>query len=118
MIDGDLLVKELEKLLNDNIEKLLIPHVRGNSIRIKHHIIRKSKAGWLIYDIKENQQIAKMFSKTAAIALAKTLAQGLDEIEKIQYLDFNIKKNYNDAIFAKHSLIKTNNQIIIRKLNL
>lgn len=111
MIDNALLVKELERLLNDNIEKLLIPHVRGNSIRIKDHIIRRSRAGWLVYNINDDCQVGRLFSKTAAVALAKTLAQGKDYRQQIEKLDGNIQKNYNDAVFAKYSLIKSKDEM-------
>ncbi len=110
MISNKNLVEQLERLLDENIKKVLIPHVRGNSIRIKDHIVRKSKAGWLVYNAKKNHQIARMFSKTAAVALAKTLAQGRDEFKTINQLDGYIQKHYNDALFARHVMLNTHDE--------
>lgn len=107
MINNANLVTELERLLNENLERVCLPYVRGNSIRIKNHIIRKSKAGWLVYNIKDNVQIAQLFSKTAAIALAKSLAEGADKKELITYYDKKLQKHFLDAMFFQHHLTNT-----------
>ena len=45
------LLKELEKLIEDNIRpELCFPIQRGNSIRIGKMIVRNSKRGYLIFD--------------------------------------------------------------------
>lgn len=111
MTNNDVLVSDLKRLLDENLERILVPHVNGNSIRIKHHIIRNSKAGWLVYSIKENHQIAKMFSKTAAVALAKSLAEGNNEIKIISRYDVIIQKNYLDAMFFKYNMGTTNDDV-------
>lgn len=100
------LITVLEELINSKIEDYSIPHVGNNSIRIKHYVVRHSKkAGWLIYDTQKNTQLAKMFCKTSAIALAKTLADSR-EGKRIQIfeLDKLIEKHYNDCIFYKHTM--------------
>jgi hypothetical protein len=111
MIDNASVVSELEKMLNENLEHVLLPHVRGNSIRIKNYIIRKSKAGWLVYCIKENNQIAKLFSKTAAVAVAKSLAEGNNTLEEITHYDTRLQKHYLDAMFFKYNIAHTNNKM-------
>ena len=101
------LVEALEELINSKIENYSIPHVKGNSIRIKHLVVRYSnKAGWLIYDTKNNIQIAKMFCKTSAIALAKVLADNKSSQNKVLHLDKVIEKHYNDCVFYKHTMHK------------
>lgn len=100
----------LEEIINSNLEDLAIPHVKGNSIRIKQFIVRHSKkAGWLVYDAKENKQVAQMFCKSAAIALAKTLAEKRPQKSRICSLDKLIQKHVNDCMFYKHSMERTDN---------
>jgi hypothetical protein len=102
------LVEGLERLLAENIEQLPIPHVTRNSIRIRHYIVRYSKkAGCLVYDIKENEQVALMFCKTGAVALAKTLAEGTGQAKKIYTIDNIIQKHYLDAMFHRNTVLTT-----------
>jgi hypothetical protein len=100
------LLGSLEELINSKIEDLSIPHIKGKSIRIKSLIVRHSKkAGWLIYDTKSNTQVAKMFCKTSAIALAKIIADKQTQ-RKTEVLDLDkiIQKHYNDCVFYKHTM--------------
>ena len=76
------LLNDLEEIVNRGLEDSAIPHQRGNSIRIKHVIIRKSPKGYLIYDAKENKQVVRTYFKTTAVAIAKNLAQGKDITEQ------------------------------------
>ncbi len=100
------LLNDLEEIVNRGLEDSAIPEARGNSIRIKHIIIRKSPKGYLIYDAKENRQVVRTYFKTTAIAIAKNLAQGLDITEKLIALDRTMLKHYNDAVFYKHAIKK------------
>jgi hypothetical protein len=102
------LIKSLEEIINEGIEQIALPYKKGNSIRIKHMIVRKSAAGWLVYDSKNNRQIAALFSKSAAIALAKGMAQDKDVFNKVKRADQAIKKNYIDCLFYRNILKKTN----------
>lgn len=104
------LAKELETLINDKIDTSLLPYVKGKSIRIGHVIVRETKAKFfLVFDTKENKEIAKMFCKTSAVALAKSVAANKSKIaiDKIIHLDKVIAKNYTDAMFYKHTMYKT-----------
>ena len=47
----------LEELLNDPRYLDLIPHQKGNSIRIGKYVIRENKSGFLIYDCEINKWI-------------------------------------------------------------
>jgi hypothetical protein len=97
------LAKELEYLINKNLDTSYFPYVKGKSIRIGHIIVRETKVGFfLVFDTRENKEVAKMFCKTAAVALAKSIARNRNQIKTIKELDKVIEKNYNDAIFHKH----------------
>ena len=101
------LLNDLEEIVNRGLEDSAIPVARGNSIRIKHVIIRKSPKGYLIYDAKENRQVVRTYFKTTAVAIAKNLAQGIDITNKAIEFDDTMLKHYNDAVFYKHSIRKT-----------
>ena len=101
------LLYDLEEIVNRGLEDSAIPHARGNSIRIKHIIIRKSPKGYLIYDAKENKQVVRTYFKTTAVAIAKNLAQGKDITEQAMEFDGTMLKHYNDAIFYKHAIRNT-----------
>ena len=108
------LALELENLINNTIDKSFLPYVKGKSIRIGHVIVRETKVGFfLVFDTKENQEIAKMFCKTGAVALAKSIVSKQDnaEIKLIKTLDDIISKNFNDAIFYKHTINVTKDSI-------
>lgn len=102
------LLNDLEEIVNRGLEDSAIPYSRGNSIRIKHIVVRKSPKGYLIYDAKENRQIVRTFFKTTAVAIAKNLAQGNDITEKAMEFDNTMLKHYNDAVFYKHCINKSN----------
>ena len=101
------LLNDLEEIVNRGLEDSAIPHQRGNSIRIKHVIIRKSPKGYLIYDAKENKQVVRTYFKTTAVAIAKNLAQGNDITETAMEFDELMLKHYNDAIFYRNSIRNT-----------
>ena len=100
------LARELENLINNKIDTSYLPYVKGKSIRIGHIIIRETKAQFfLVFDTKENKEVAKMFCKTAAVALAKNIVQKRsDAIGRIKQLDERICKHFTDAIFYKHTM--------------
>ena len=106
------LIQELYDLINDNIEKYSIPHVDKKSIRIKQYIIRQNKnKNWLVINAKKNKKIGTYFSKTSAIALAKTLSENQNNKTKIRELDNIIQKNNNDNIFYEHIIKRTKSKI-------
>ena len=101
------LLNDLEEIVNRGLEDSAIPYARGNSIRIKHVVIRKSPKGYLIYDAKENRQVTRTYFKTTAVAIAKNLAHGKDITEKAIEFDQMMLKHYNDAVFYKNSIRKS-----------
>ena len=100
------LAKELEALINRNLDTSYFPYVKGKSIRIGHIIVRETRFGFLVFNTKTNKEVDKMFCKTSAVALAKLEASGKlsNPIEHIKKLDKEIEKNYNDAVFYKHTM--------------
>jgi hypothetical protein len=54
--------------------------------------------------MKDNCQIARVFFKSTAIAIAKNIAQGKNYTDKILNLEEKMSKHYNDALFFKHSM--------------
>jgi len=97
--------QELEYLINKNLDTSFFPYVKGKSVRVGHIIVRETKVGFfLVFDTKENKEIAKMFCKTAALALAKSILKNRNQIKKIKELDRYIEKHYNDAVFHKHTM--------------
>jgi hypothetical protein len=104
------LSNKLEELINDNIDKEAIPYVKGNSIRIKNIVVRKSKTGWLIYDTETNTQLARLFCRSSALAYANVVAKGSKTIRPILELDKIIQKHYNDCVFYLHTLKKTTDE--------
>ena len=104
------LLNDLEEIVNRGLEDGAIPYARGNSIRIKHMVIRKSPKGYLIYDAKENRQVTRTYFKTTAVAIAKNLAQGIDITETAMEFDDTMLKHYNDAIFYRNSIRNTTDE--------
>ena len=106
------LLHDLEEIVNKGLEDSAMPYQRGNSIRIKHIVVRKSPKGYLIYDAKENRQIVRTYFKTTAVAIAKNLAQGVDITETAMEFDDTMLKHYNDAVFYKNSIRKCKDDFV------
>ena len=119
-MNSEKLLIDLEEIVNKGLEDVTIPYAKGNSIRIKHIVIRTSPKGYLIYDSKENCQITRVHFKTTAIAIANSLANGRNITEKIVEFDNLMLKHYNDAVFYKHSMKKCNDpfKIEVRRTRL
>lgn len=104
------LASELENLINNSLDMSFFPYVKGKSVRIKHVVVRETSFGFLVFDTKENQEIAKTFCKTSALALAKNIAFERNRITEIKDLDKFIQKHYNDALFFKHTIRVTKDE--------
>ena len=101
------LLKELQHLIDEKLDPSLFPYQKGNSIRIGKIVVRDSKKGFLIYDCQENRQVAITFSKTAALALAKSLSKGTNITSTVMDLDKTIQKNFMDALFFTNTIKTT-----------
>jgi len=105
------LVNELKALIEQGLEDVSFPYVKGNSVRIGNAIVRTSKSGNFVFDMKYKRQIAHTFCKTAAVAIAKKHAEGQNVVNEVMKLDYEIEKNYNDAVFFQHSYDKSNDEL-------
>lgn len=98
------LLKDLEELLESEMLTNPLPVIKGNSIRIKNYIIRKTKIGYAIYDCNLKQQITSTSFKKSAIAIAKTLSEGANCVDKIAALDREALKHYNDILVYRNTI--------------
>jgi len=96
------IVDDLKKLLDSNIDPSMFPYAKGNSIRIKNYVIRETKHGYTVWDIKEEKIVASLFCKTSAIAFVKAKIKNRN-IPKVIHLDKLVMKHYNDAVFHKYT---------------
>jgi len=102
---------ELEKIIAEGLQDIPIPYKKGNSIRIGHMVVRKNKFGYLVLDIKNQNQIATTQFKTSAVAMAKTFPAEPHRINTILKIDRELTKHYNDAMFYKHTINSTDDSI-------
>lgn len=108
------MIDELEDIIESGLSKHVFPYVKGNSIRINKYAIRENKKGlYLVFDCEKNTQIAKTHFKTSAVAIAKSLAEGKNAVARIEDLDLNLLKHYNDALFYRQT-IKTSKDPDVR----
>ena len=101
------IIKDLQEIIEANLDPSMFPYKKGNSIRIGKIVIRESRAGYLVYDIESNSQIAKTFCKTAAVAIAKSITKNRSNVQRVLELDKLIEKYYNDCVFYKYTINKT-----------
>ena len=97
-------LKDLQEIIEANIDPTLFPYQKGNSLRIGSIVIRESSKGHLVYCAKANKQIARTFSKTAAVAIARG-----GDVKDILQLDNEIMKHFNDCLFYKNTIKKSKN---------
>lgn len=106
------LIKTLEELMDAQLEQTPVPVVKGNSIRIKNAIVRKNKYGYHVFDLVDKSHIGYTHSKTSALAMARCVAiKQTDSLNNIKYLDNKLSKYYMDAVFYKHTVENTKDDI-------
>lgn len=105
MINKIKVIRDLEDLLDVSIDPTYFPYKKGNSIRVGRYVVRENRRGFFrIFDCERNSQIAETFCKTSALALAKSLASGVDQRTRILNLDRELQKWYNDCVFYKYNI--------------
>ena len=104
-------LRHLEELLNDPRYLDLIPHKKGNSIRIGKYVIRENRTGFLIYDCEINKKLNSTHSKSAALALVKGWQEGKKNQSEILRLDQIVRKNEVDSTFYKHTIKTTKDDV-------
>lgn len=104
-------IEELEDIVESKITEYPIPYKKGNSVRIGHVIIRKSKShGYIVFDSKTNKSVTNTFSIVGALAVAKAVINKAPIRSIIQY-DNIIEKNYNDSCFYYHIMQGNSNEV-------
>ena len=98
-------LKDLQEIIEANIDPTLFPYQKGNSLRIGSIVIRESTKGHLVYCAKANKQIARTFCKTAAVAIARG-----GDVQDILQLDNEIMKHFNDCIFYNNTMKNSKNE--------
>jgi hypothetical protein len=110
MIDIEVALNELKLIVSKNIHDHIIPEQQGNVIRVGYIVIRYSDSiGFLVFDTRKQTQVAKYYSKYAALAFSKNYMLGKDT-DAISFLDKAIEKNENDIIFFQHTIENTSNE--------
>lgn len=98
------LVKDFEFIINKVLSKSILPYKKGNCIRIGKSAIRKTKQGYIVFDVRKNDRIACTYHKTSAVAIAKNHAEGNDHIiPDVLEFDDVISKNDIDSKFYKNT---------------
>ena len=111
-MDTSRLGKTLKKFIDEQAEKYCLPIQHGNSVRIKNFVVRKNSHGFLLYDLKTNRQVKTTFTKTAALAMANQLIMdNNDTIKSILQVDDAIQSKYNECIFYKNTIARTEDDI-------
>ena len=111
-MDLQKLSKKLRKFIDKQAETISLPIQHGNSLRIKNYVVRENSLGFLLYDIKEHRQVATTFTKTAALAMAKQMAQNKSkDIRFIGATDDQIHHKYNECVFYKHTIARSDDEI-------
>jgi hypothetical protein len=112
-MDLQKLSEQLKSFIDAQAESICMPIQHGNSVRIKNYVVRKNNHGLhLLYDIKQHKQVATTFTKTAALAMARQMAQNKSEyIRFIGATDDQIHHKYNECVFYKHTIARTDDEI-------
>ncbi len=105
MKDRTTVAKEILQLIDQETNKLCVPIQQGNSVTIKHMVVSESAQGFLVINALTDQTVACTFSKTAAVAIAKSHARGtVDHTAQILKIDSQIQHKYNDCVHFKHTI--------------
>lgn len=103
--------KQILSFIDEQAEKFCMPIQQGNSVRIKHLVVRENSYGFLLYDLKQHRQIKTTFTKTAALAMAKQLASNNKTcLRTIETMDDKIQDKYNECVFYKHTMSRTEDE--------
>ena len=105
MKDRKTVAKEILQLIDQETNKLCVPIQQDNSVTIKHMVVRESAQGFSVINALTDQQVACTFSKTAAVAIAKSHANGsATHTPMILKIDDKIQQKYNDCVHFKHTI--------------
>lgn len=104
-------LEELKDLIDVKMKEYKLPYTDGRVIRIDKFLIRPSKQfGYIIVNTENNKSLATVFSKIAAIAVAKALLQK-KPLKNIMHYDSIIEKNFNDTQFYCNIIESTDDDL-------
>jgi len=102
------LSEELTTLLDNCTIKYPLPYKKGSSIFIGKIVIRKTKSGYLLYDVQNKEQVCTTFSKYGALAIAKQFTNSKNShVDKLQELDRAYQKHKDDERVYNYNLSRT-----------
>jgi len=104
-------IKHLSEIMDKQIDPAMFPYEKNNRINIGSFSIAQTKDCYSVKSYKTNRIVAQTFSKTAAVAIAKSLNKGKNVTKRILELDHMIMKHYVDCMFYKNSLKKCKDDI-------
>jgi|SRR5210317_1525726 hypothetical protein len=98
------LSEKLAELIDKSVQKYCVPIQKGNSVRIKHTVIRTNKHNHLVIDLRYNKQIGTFFSKTGAVACAVSNTKGDGNTQYIVRMDRKLQEKYLECLNYKRIL--------------
>jgi len=98
--------EQLHDFIEHAVDPVMFPYQKGSKINIGSYSIIKGKHSYTIKSYKTNAVIEETFSKTAAVAIAKSLNKKVNATRKIKQLDELITKHYLDCVFFKNIIKK------------
>ncbi len=105
MKDRKTVAEEILQLIDKETNKMCVPIQQGDCVVIKHMVVRANDEGFKVHNILTDAEVARTFSKTAAVAIAKNLAKGqMDYTSQILKIDDKIQQKYNDCVHFKHTI--------------
>jgi len=104
------LADDLKDILSKPIDPTLFPQKVGNKINIGSFSIICHRDKHTVKSYKTNEIVAETYSKTAAIALVKSLSKRRNNTTQILDLDRIIMKNYIDCMFYKNTMNKSKDE--------
>lgn len=106
-----ILINKLDDMLNNSYIVKTLPIIKNNEIIIKNFKIKFTNSNfYTITDESKSKIIAKVYSKSAAIALVKNFLTKENKESKIKDLDHTIEKNDIDCMYYKNTIKNTKNR--------
>lgn len=105
MKDRKTIAEDILRLIDTEAHKMCVPMQHDHQVQIKHMLVQDSEVGFSVRDGYSNMHIADTFSKVAALAIAKSLAEGIiHATAHILKIDAQIQQKYNDCVHFKHTM--------------
>ena len=111
-LNNQKLRNDLDAIMEKGLNRVHMPYAKGKSVRIRNTVIRETKQGFLVFDVKTHKRIGEFFSKRGAIAYAKAREKSNNvACIDIANLDNMLCKHYMDSLFFKNTIEKTTDSV-------